>query len=205
MIFITTSAFTVIMDNTCVPEGCGDRESDGLNQPGVRTEHADGCGVRVPVGSVPDRLDVQMDVDSISLIAAIKQKSKGLFDDNDATKVAHARKAVVSKKISPRHRSPRFSTPKRRALVAKYKYLMGHRTPLKFKGYSRREKCMVVSAKKFCKAELRRYREVTAREDSYVREQIDEVPVIPFSQVNRRVQKMLGRARVSIIGMKFFI
>lgn len=50
----------------------------------------------------------------------------------------------------------------------------------------------MLSVRSFCEVERRRYRELVSREHRYVKEKIDEMAAVPFTQVDERVWAMTG-------------
>lgn len=114
------------------------------------------------------------------------------FDDGDARRLLLVEKSV-------RSRSRAHSTPPRRtdaqrlAVINKYKHLRGYSTPPRgTKPYSRREKEILVSVRKFNEMEAAKYASVCERVEEYSREWIDRVADVPFNAPAARTEKMTG-------------
>ena len=137
-------------------------------------------------------------------IAAIRNKSKGVFDEDDARKIEEARRKnrdQLGGNKTPK--SPKFSTPERKKLVDKYRALTGNFGKEKFGQHTKREKRIILSVKRFCENEKQKYREVISVVDSYTKDKIDSVAIVPFTQVSERVELMTGIS-ISIIPADFF-
>ena len=114
------------------------------------------------------------------------------FDDGDARRLL-AVEMLAKSRGRAQSTPPRHTDAKRAALIKKYKRLRGYSTPPRgTKPYSRREKEILVSVRKFNEMEAAKYASVCERVEEYSREWIDRVADVPFNAPAARTEKMTG-------------
>ena len=171
---------------------------------GEERENRERTGVKVQ--ECRGNTDVNESANDEEEIAAIRFKSKGVFDDEDARKIKEARrrnKQQLSSDRAKTPKSPKLSTPVRKKLVDKYRVLTGNFGKENLGQLTKREKEMIVSVKRFCENEKKEYRKVISVVDSYTKDKIDSVAVVPFTQVSERVKLMTGILSICYQGLDF--
>ena len=178
-----------VCERCAVSGGAGGGGVSGVEVGGV-------SGVEVGGVSGADAAETKnSDAATDAEIDVIKRLSKGAFDNEDARRVLKnrsTRKAGKRSTATPRKTGP-WSDQRRRETVKRMKRLIGWVTPSKgSKDFTKREKMMVLSVKKFCERERDKYLKRVEKEDGYVKEVAADIPKVPFENVTKRTADMTG-------------
>ena len=186
-----------LVDDGKVDDGmvCDGMVCDGMVDDGLVGTGRLADAVMTSRGPAEDPTDSSVSCNAADPVAAEsflihRVSGRGTFDRHETRKILAARK--ITRKSLPH--SPRLSNKERKRRIQKMKELYAWcNTKSGTADHTKKEKEICVNVFKFVEAERRRYKDVTGREDVYVKEKIDEVGGRAlFKHILKRTSLMTG-------------